>query len=147
MNLKPDTFKVWEPKIIGIVLNFPVEWSSERDRPLCRTKESCVFPFAYEQEGKDKKGEEKRRRRKRRRKDNHQGKQTNEGKRKPRPSSRSQVGRCEGQKAVMPACKAPQRGGFPGPRSPGSPEFSPGLHQCHNAKSILSGVEKKSFQW
>ena len=32
MNLKPDTFKVWEPKIIGIVPIFPAESNTEMAR-------------------------------------------------------------------------------------------------------------------
>lgn len=59
MNLKPDTFKVWEPKIIGIVLSFPAEWSTEMGTPLCRSKVSCAPFFAWE--------DERRRRRKRER--------------------------------------------------------------------------------
>lgn len=49
MNLKPDTFKVWEPKIIGIVLSFPVEWSTEMGPPLCKSKGSCALSFACEE--------------------------------------------------------------------------------------------------
>lgn len=44
MNLKADTFKVWEPKIIGIVLSFPVGCSTETDRPLCRFDDPCAPP-------------------------------------------------------------------------------------------------------
>lgn len=40
VNLKPDTFKVWEPKIIGIVLSVPVEWSTQMDTPPCIFKDS-----------------------------------------------------------------------------------------------------------
>lgn len=47
VNLQPDTFKIWEPKIIGIVLIFPASSSTEMGTPLCRTKDSCVSPCAY----------------------------------------------------------------------------------------------------
>lgn len=46
MNLKPDTFKVWEPKIIGIVLSFPVEWSTEMGTPLLQIQGLLCFPCA-----------------------------------------------------------------------------------------------------
>lgn len=42
VNLKPDTFKVWEPKIIGIVLSVPVEWSTQMDTPPCIFKDSSA---------------------------------------------------------------------------------------------------------
>lgn len=60
MNLKPDTFKVWEPKIMGIVLIFPAESSTEMGTPPCRTEDSRALLFVYEkEEGEEgEKGEE-----------------------------------------------------------------------------------------
>lgn len=43
MDLKADTLKVWEPKIIGIVLIFPAESSTETGTPLCRTKDAWAL--------------------------------------------------------------------------------------------------------
>lgn len=53
MNLKPDTFKVWEPKIIGIVLIFPVELSKSQGF-LCLT-------LSFEEEGEERKDNDKER--------------------------------------------------------------------------------------
>jgi hypothetical protein len=53
VNLKPDTFKIWEPKIIGIVLSFSVEWSTQMGTPLCRTEDYCDSPCAREKEKKE----------------------------------------------------------------------------------------------
>lgn len=48
VNLQPDTFKIWEPKIIGIVLTFPARSSTEMGTPIWRTTYTCVLPCAYE---------------------------------------------------------------------------------------------------
>ena len=46
MNLKPDTFKVWELTIIGIVPIFPAESSTEMGMPFCRIKDACALQKA-----------------------------------------------------------------------------------------------------
>lgn len=60
MNLKFDIFKVWESKIMGIVLIFLVEFSIEMGTFFCRIEDFWVLFFVYEkEEGEEgEKGEE-----------------------------------------------------------------------------------------